>query len=92
MPGGDHRVLGLPGLPPPPVAAARLGRANLLELVGRTSEAAAELDLLVPFVEQSGSPLYRVHLGWARASLLLLAGAGPRPTRSAAPPTTCIRG
>ncbi|MFZ0120511.1 MAG: BTAD domain-containing putative transcriptional regulator [Pseudonocardiaceae bacterium] len=70
-------LLGLPGLPPPPVAAARLGRANLLELVGRTSEAAAELDLLVPFVEQSGSPLYRVHLGWARASLLLLAGRWP---------------
>ncbi len=69
--------LGLPGLPPPLVAAARLGRANLFAHLGRISEAAAELDLLVPFVEQSGLPIYRAHLGWARASLLLLAGRWP---------------
>ena len=45
-----------------------------LRILGRISEAATELDLFVPFVEQSGSPIYRMHLGWDRAGLLLLAG------------------
>jgi hypothetical protein len=67
-------LLGLAGLPPPLVANARLGRTHVLALLGRISEAAAELDRLVPFVEQSGSPIHRMRLGWARAGLLLLAG------------------
>jgi DNA-binding SARP family transcriptional activator len=67
-------LLGLAGLPPPLVTAARLGRAFLLATVGRISEAASELDRVALFVEQSGSPLYRVQLGWFRAGLLLLAG------------------
>ncbi len=70
-------LLGLPGLPPSLVTAARLSRAMLLPTVGRISEAAAELDVLVPVVEQSGSSLYRMRLGWARAGLLLLAGRWP---------------
>lgn len=67
-------LLGLPGLPPPLVAAARLSRSHLLVLLGRISEAVTELDLLVPFAGQSGSPTVQVRLGWARAGLLLLAG------------------
>ncbi len=69
-----NELLGLPGLPPPLVAAVRQGRLTFLATVGRISEATADLDLLVPFVEQSGSPTYRMRLGWARAGLLLLAG------------------
>lgn len=67
-------LLALPGLPPVAVANARLSRARLLATVGRIREAAAEFDLLVPFVEQSGSPLHRMRLGWSQACLLLLAG------------------
>lgn len=65
---------GLPGLPLPLMAIARLGRANVFALLGRISEAATELELFVPFVEQSGSAIYRMPLGWDRAGLLLLAG------------------
>jgi hypothetical protein len=67
-------LLGLPGLPPTIVAAARLARAAIAALLGRIPEATTDIDLLVPFVEQSGSPFYRMRLGWARAGLLLLAG------------------
>jgi class 3 adenylate cyclase len=67
-------LLSLAGLPPPLVAAARRHRVRSLALLGRISEAAAELDLFVPFVEQSGSPIYRMRLGWSRAGLQLLAG------------------
>lgn len=67
-------LLALPALPPSLVATARLGRASVLAHLCRIPEAVAELDLVAPFVEQSGSPLYRVRLGWARAGLLLLAG------------------
>jgi DNA-binding SARP family transcriptional activator len=70
-------LLELPGLPPPLVATARLSRVHVFALLGRISEAAAELDLFVPFVEQSGSPTVRVQLGWTRAGLLLLAGRWP---------------
>jgi hypothetical protein len=45
--------------------------------LGRISEAAAELELAVPLVEQSGSPIHRMRLGWGRAGLLLLAGRWP---------------
>jgi DNA-binding SARP family transcriptional activator len=70
-------LLGLPGMPPLLMAAARLLRVRLFALLGRIPEAAAELDLAVPLVEQSGSPIYRVRLGWCRAGLLLLAGRWP---------------
>jgi DNA-binding SARP family transcriptional activator/tetratricopeptide (TPR) repeat protein len=69
-----NELLELPGLPPPLMAAARLGRTNLFALLGRISEAATELELFVPFAEQSGSPIYRMPLGWDQAGLLLLAG------------------
>ncbi|MGH3790206.1 MAG: BTAD domain-containing putative transcriptional regulator [Pseudonocardiaceae bacterium] len=67
-------LLELPGLPSPLVTGARRSRANLLALWGRIPEAAIELDLLVPSVEQSGSPTLRAQLGWSQAGLLLLAG------------------
>jgi hypothetical protein len=67
-------LLGLPSLPPPIVAAARLARAAMAALLGRIPEPTTDIDLLVPFVEHSGSPFYRMRLGWARAGLLLLAG------------------
>jgi DNA-binding SARP family transcriptional activator len=67
-------LLALPGLPPALIAAARLGHAALLATVGHIPEAAIEFDLLVPLVTQSGFPTVQVHLGWARAGLLLLAG------------------
>ncbi|MGB9280197.1 MAG: BTAD domain-containing putative transcriptional regulator [Pseudonocardiaceae bacterium] len=67
-------LLALPGLPPPRVAGARQLRAHVLITLGRIPEAAIELDQIRPFVEQVGSPIARVHLGWARAGLLLLAG------------------
>jgi hypothetical protein len=67
-------LLELPGLPPPMVAADRLVRASSLATFGRIPEADTELDLLVPFAEQWGSPTVRVQLGWSRAGLLLLAG------------------
>ncbi len=67
-------LLGLPGLPPLLVAIARLGRANVFALLGRISEATTELELFMPFAQQSGSPIYRMPLGWDRAGLLLLAG------------------
>jgi DNA-binding SARP family transcriptional activator len=67
-------LLALTGLPPTVVGGARHLRARMLITLGRIPEAATELDQVAPFVEQSGSLLYRVHLGWARAGLLLLAG------------------
>jgi tetratricopeptide (TPR) repeat protein len=67
-------LLELPGLPPPLVATARLLRVRLFGPLGRISEAAAELELIVPIVEQSGSPIQRVRLGWCQAGLVLLAG------------------
>jgi DNA-binding SARP family transcriptional activator len=70
-------LLRLPGLPSSLVAAAQLFRLRFFGLLGRISEAAAELELVVPVVEQSGSPIQRVRLGWARAGLLLLAGRWP---------------
>jgi hypothetical protein len=56
------------------MAATQLLRCWLLGAVGRIAEVTAQLDLLVRFVEQPGSPVYRVHLGWGRTCLLLLAG------------------
>jgi hypothetical protein len=70
----DTELLGQRGLPPSLVANARLSRAHVLALLGRVCEVAAELDRLVPFVEESGSLVYRVRLGWSQAGLLLLAG------------------
>jgi DNA-binding SARP family transcriptional activator len=70
-------LLGLPGLPSPLVAAARLYRTSVFALLGRISEAAAELDLVVPLVEQSVSPISRVSLGWQRIGLLRLVGRWP---------------
>jgi DNA-binding SARP family transcriptional activator len=67
-------LLALPGLSPPLVAGARHLRTHVLSTLGRIPEAATECELLVPFIEQSGSLLYRVHVGLARAGLLLLAG------------------
>jgi hypothetical protein len=67
-------LLGLPDLSLPMVAVARLCHAMFLATVGRISDAATELDLATPLVEQTGSPVYRMQLGWAQAGLLLLAG------------------
>ncbi|MGH3933845.1 MAG: BTAD domain-containing putative transcriptional regulator [Pseudonocardiaceae bacterium] len=67
-------MLALPKLPLVLVAGARHLRVHVLSTLGRIPEAATELDQIVPFVEQSGPPIYRVHQGWARASQLLLAG------------------
>ena len=67
-------ILNLPSLPTPFVVTARRDRASLFAVLGRISEATAELDLLAPLVEQSGSPIYRMQLGWFRAGLLLLTG------------------
>jgi DNA-binding SARP family transcriptional activator len=70
-------LLKLPGLPAPTVAGARLLHATLSATVGRIADAATELDQAVPFIEQAGSPVYRMQLGWAQAGLLLLAGRWP---------------
>jgi DNA-binding SARP family transcriptional activator/tetratricopeptide (TPR) repeat protein len=70
-------LLECPGLPAPLMIATRLNLANALAHLGRISAAATEFDLLTPLVEQSGSPLHRVQLGWFRAGLLLLAGRWP---------------
>jgi hypothetical protein len=51
-----------------------MDRASLFAILGRISEAAAELDMLAPLVEQTGSPINRMRLGWFRAGLMLLAG------------------
>lgn len=68
-------LLELPNLPLPIMAASRLLRCWLLATGGRIAEVTAQLDFFVRFVEeQSCSPIYRVHLGWARACLLILAG------------------
>ncbi len=66
----------VPGLPPPLVAAARVLNAWLLATVGRVSESAAQLDQVALVGEHVVSP------GPACCSL---PGAGPRPTRLAAP-------
>jgi DNA-binding SARP family transcriptional activator len=67
-------LLELPGLPPAMVAATRLARTYVLAFLGRIPEVTTDMDLLVSFAEQSGSPFYRMRLGWAQAGLLLLAG------------------
>lgn len=67
-------LLELPGLPQPLMVAARLGYAVSLATVGCVTEAATELELLVPSSDSQVFPLPRVHLGWARAGLLLLRG------------------
>ncbi len=67
-------LLCLPGLPPPMVAAARLLNSWLLATVGRIREAAIQLDQVALFGEHTVAPTVRVNLGWAKASLLLLAG------------------
>jgi DNA-binding SARP family transcriptional activator len=67
-------LLSLPDLPLPMVAAARVLNAWLLATVGRVSESAAQLDQVALVGEHVVSPIVRVHLGWARASLLLLDG------------------
>lgn len=67
-------LLGIAGLPPPMVAAARVLNSWLLATVGRVSEAAGQLEQVALFGEHLVSPTVRVHLGWARASQLLLAG------------------
>lgn len=58
----------------PMVAAARVLNAWLLSAMGRVSESVAQLDEVALVGEHVVSPTVRVHLGWARASLLLLAG------------------
>jgi tetratricopeptide (TPR) repeat protein len=71
-------LLNLPDLPPTTVATVRVLRGAMLPAtVGRIAEAATELDEVVAVIEQSGSPLHRVQLGWAQAGLLLLAGRWP---------------
>lgn len=67
-------LLGLPGLPPRVVAGARLLRADSLVILGRVPEAATEVELAAPLVAQLRSAPLQTQLGWARASLLLLAG------------------
>jgi DNA-binding SARP family transcriptional activator len=67
-------LLQLPDLPPSLLVTARMDRASLFAILGRISEAAAELDMLAPLVEQTGSPINRMRLGWFRAGLMLLAG------------------
>jgi DNA-binding SARP family transcriptional activator len=67
-------LLSLPGLPPPMVAAARLLNSWLLTTVGRIREAVTQLDQVAFLDEHTVAPVIRVHLGWAQASLLLLAG------------------
>ncbi|MGH3591267.1 MAG: BTAD domain-containing putative transcriptional regulator, partial [Pseudonocardiaceae bacterium] len=67
-------LLGLPGLPPRVVAGARLLRADSLVILGRVPEAATEVELAALLVAQLRSAPLQTQLGWARASLLLLAG------------------
>lgn len=62
---------------PPMAAAARVLNSWLLATVGRVPEAAAQLDQVAARNEHTVSPTVRVHLGWARASQLLLAGRWP---------------
>jgi tetratricopeptide (TPR) repeat protein len=71
------QLLSLPGLPTPMVAAARMFNAWLLATVGRIPDAIAQLGQVVLFDEHAVSLTVRVHLGWAQASLLLLAGRWP---------------
>ncbi|HEY0640311.1 MAG TPA: BTAD domain-containing putative transcriptional regulator [Pseudonocardiaceae bacterium] len=66
-------LLALPGLPPSLVVRARQLRAQVLAVLGRVSEAAAELDLAAGPVEGQHLPL-RTQLGWSRSGLLLLDG------------------
>lgn len=67
-------LLELPGLPPRVVAGARLLRADSLVMLGQVPEAATEIELAAPLVEHLRSAPLQTQLGWARASLLLLAG------------------
>jgi DNA-binding SARP family transcriptional activator len=67
-------LLGLPHLPGPLVASARLLRARVLMTLGRTADAAAEFDLLLSLVEQLRSLPLRMQLDWSRSGLLMLAG------------------
>ena len=64
----------MPSLPPPMVAAARVLNAWLLATMGRVPESVAQLDQVALVGEHAVSPTVRVHLEWARASQLLLAG------------------
>jgi len=72
-----NELLGLPDLPLPLAASARLSRVRVLMLLGHSADAAAELDLLVPFAKQLGSLPLRLQLDRCRAALLLLAGRWP---------------
>lgn len=67
-------LLQLTGLPPPMMPAARLLNSWLLATVGRVAEATAQLEMVMLVGEHAIPPTVRVHLGWARASQLLLAG------------------
>ncbi|MGH4000976.1 MAG: hypothetical protein ACRDTJ_26345, partial [Pseudonocardiaceae bacterium] len=67
-------LLGLADLPAPMVAGARMVCASLLAGLGHIPQAAAELDLVNAFVEQSGSLFYRMRLGLVQVGLHLLAG------------------
>jgi len=67
-------LLRMTAIPPPMVAAARVLNAWLLATMGRVSESVAQLDRVAVVGEQIVSPTVRVHLGWARASQLLLTG------------------
>jgi DNA-binding SARP family transcriptional activator len=70
-------LLGLPGLPRPLMASARLLHAYVLMALGHIAEAAAEFDLLVPLAEQLRSLPLQMQLSLARTGLLLLAGQWP---------------
>jgi hypothetical protein len=70
-------LLGLPDLPRPLAASARLSRARVLMMLGHTADAAAEFDLLVPLAKQLGSLPLRLQLDRSRAALLLLTGRWP---------------
>jgi DNA-binding SARP family transcriptional activator len=70
-------LLGLPDLPRPLAASARLLRARALITLGHIAEAADEFELVVPLVEQLRSLPLRMQLDWSRSGLLLLAGRWP---------------
>ena len=67
-------LLTLPDLPQPLAASARLLHARVLMTLGRTADAAAEFEVLVPLVEQLRSLPLQMQLDWSRVGLLLLTG------------------